>query len=379
MRASGAACWHVPMSTPASSRCWRRTGSTACRRSTPTAAGSMCRRWRAAWRSISARCWSCGPAAHPRHPHRVLGTWQERFSIPFFFEASVDAVIAPLPLPGAQPFAPFYFGDHLWEVTTRFVEQRGIAHLRTPRAATDCLPRLSRRQDPPCAAHPRHPHPAVFRGGRPARELHPRRAGAGADPECRVAADRRAGAAWSGRALFQRTRHGVALTERGSRLCPAGAPAPAGAGARHARADVRPGGRAAPSHWPPCRPSPRAGSCRACPRWPAHTPASWCISKPGPGPSCSPTPASMPRCMPAPRSRWPTGPAHVRCVLHEALVPVCAPALLPGGRAWSAAVIVAGMPLLQQSTRPLAWQQWFDSAQVSARWRWPGPGTRCSR
>lgn len=66
-------------------------------------------------------------------PHRVLGTGQERFSIPFFFEASVDAVIAPLPLPEAQPFAPFYFGDHLWAVTTRFVEQRGIAHLRTPR------------------------------------------------------------------------------------------------------------------------------------------------------------------------------------------------------------------------------------------------------
>jgi isopenicillin N synthase-like dioxygenase len=67
-------------------------------------------------------------------PHRVLGHGRERYSIPFFFEASVDAVIAPLPLPGAQPFTPFYFGDHLWEVTTRFVEQRGIAHLRTPRA-----------------------------------------------------------------------------------------------------------------------------------------------------------------------------------------------------------------------------------------------------
>ena len=65
--------------------------------------------------------------------HRVLGTGRERYSIPFFFEASVDAVIAPLPLPGAPPFEPFYFGDHLWAVTTRFVEQRGIAHLRTPR------------------------------------------------------------------------------------------------------------------------------------------------------------------------------------------------------------------------------------------------------
>ena len=65
--------------------------------------------------------------------HRVLGSGQERYSIPFFHEARVDAVIAPLPLPGAQPFAPFLFGDHLWEATTQFAEQRGIAHLRTPR------------------------------------------------------------------------------------------------------------------------------------------------------------------------------------------------------------------------------------------------------
>ncbi len=65
--------------------------------------------------------------------HRVLGSGRERFSIPFFYEARVDAVIAPLPLPGAEPFEPFYFGDHLWETTTKFVEQKGIAHLRAPR------------------------------------------------------------------------------------------------------------------------------------------------------------------------------------------------------------------------------------------------------
>ena len=65
--------------------------------------------------------------------HRVLGSGRERFSIPFFYEARVDAVIAPLPLPGAEPFESFYFGDHLWETTTKFVEQKGIAHLRVPR------------------------------------------------------------------------------------------------------------------------------------------------------------------------------------------------------------------------------------------------------
>lgn len=64
--------------------------------------------------------------------HRVLGSGQVRFSVPFFYEARVDAVIAPLPLLGAQPFAPFYFGDHLWDTCTGFVEQSGIAHLRKP-------------------------------------------------------------------------------------------------------------------------------------------------------------------------------------------------------------------------------------------------------
>ena len=68
--------------------------------------------------------------------HRVLGSGQERCSIPFFHEARVDAVIAPLPLPGAEPFEPFLFGDHLWEATTKFPEQRGIAHLRPPRGKT---------------------------------------------------------------------------------------------------------------------------------------------------------------------------------------------------------------------------------------------------
>jgi isopenicillin N synthase-like dioxygenase len=75
--------------------------------------------------------WSAG--AIRATVHRVLGTGAERHSIPFFYEAGVDAVIAPLPIPGAPSFEPFYYGDHLWEVTTKFVEQKGIAHLRTPR------------------------------------------------------------------------------------------------------------------------------------------------------------------------------------------------------------------------------------------------------
>jgi isopenicillin N synthase-like dioxygenase len=65
--------------------------------------------------------------------HRVVGSGAERFSVPFFYEPAVDAVIAPLRL--GENFAPVTYGDHLWEATTRFIEQRGIAHLRKPRAA----------------------------------------------------------------------------------------------------------------------------------------------------------------------------------------------------------------------------------------------------
>jgi isopenicillin N synthase-like dioxygenase len=65
--------------------------------------------------------------------HRVVGTGAERFSIPFFYEPAVEAIIAPLGL--GDDFAPVAYGDHLWEATTKFIEQRGIAHLRKPRAA----------------------------------------------------------------------------------------------------------------------------------------------------------------------------------------------------------------------------------------------------
>jgi len=65
--------------------------------------------------------------------HRVLGPGRTRHSIPFFYEPRVDAVIAPLPLAGAETFAPFTYGDHLWAAMTRFVEFRGMEGLRTPR------------------------------------------------------------------------------------------------------------------------------------------------------------------------------------------------------------------------------------------------------
>lgn len=63
--------------------------------------------------------------------HRVLGPGRQRFSIPFFYEPAVDAIISPLP--GSPAFEPFTYGDHLWAAMTRFVEFEAIAGLRKPR------------------------------------------------------------------------------------------------------------------------------------------------------------------------------------------------------------------------------------------------------
>jgi len=63
--------------------------------------------------------------------HRVLGPGRERYSIPFFYEPRVDAVIRPLP--GGTPFEPFTYGDHLWAAMTTFVEFRDLTGVRAPR------------------------------------------------------------------------------------------------------------------------------------------------------------------------------------------------------------------------------------------------------
>jgi len=63
--------------------------------------------------------------------HRVMGPGRDRYSIPFFYEPAVDAVIAPLP--GGAGFAPFSYGDHLWAKMTAFTEFQGLEGLRSPR------------------------------------------------------------------------------------------------------------------------------------------------------------------------------------------------------------------------------------------------------
>jgi LysR family glycine cleavage system transcriptional activator len=51
-------------------------------------------------------------------------------------------------------------------------------------------------------------------------------------------------------------------------------------------------------------------------------------------------------------------------LMPEVVVPVCAPALLQGASSLDAAALAA-LPLLQQSTRPNAWREWFEAAGVS--------------
>lgn len=56
----------------------------------------------------------------------------------------------------------------------------------------------------------------------------------------------------------------------------------------------------------------------------------------------------------------------------EEVLPVCSPALLRAGRPVSPQAL-AGLPLLQQSTRPEAWRQWFDAQDVDAEQALAGP------
>jgi len=68
--------------------------------------------------------WSAGRIRATEH--RVIGTGQERFSIPFFYEARADAEIRPLPMDEPGCFEPFRYGDYLWKRISSFVEFRGV-------------------------------------------------------------------------------------------------------------------------------------------------------------------------------------------------------------------------------------------------------------
>ena len=59
-------------------------------------------------------------------------------------------------------------------------------------------------------------------------------------------------------------------------------------------------------------------------------------------------------------------------LMSEDVLPVCSPALL-NGRPPLAPAEIAQLPLLQQSTRPYAWRQWFDAMGVAAPNALSGP------
>ena len=77
--------------------------------------------------------WSAGRIKATEH--RVIGSGEERMSVPFFYEARADAEIGPLPMDPAAAFEPFLYGDYLWATTTQFVEFKGMEGLRRPRRA----------------------------------------------------------------------------------------------------------------------------------------------------------------------------------------------------------------------------------------------------
>jgi DNA-binding transcriptional LysR family regulator len=69
-------------------------------------------------------------------------------------------------------------------------------------------------------------------------------------------------------------------------------------------------------------------------------------------------------------ANWPgTRAIHL---MQEDVVPVCSPRLLHGSNPLTPTQ-VAGMPLLQQSTRPYGWRKWFDAQQADAPMAMDGP------
>ncbi len=69
-------------------------------------------------------------------------------------------------------------------------------------------------------------------------------------------------------------------------------------------------------------------------------------------------------------ANWP-GTRAVPLIIEE-VVPVCSPRLL-GGRAQLTPQDIAGLPLLQQSTRPDGWRQWFEAMGVPTQQLLHGP------
>ena len=81
------------------------------------------------------------------------------------------------------------------------------------------------------------------------------------------------------------------------------------------------------------------------------TRASRCTSRHAPGPSCSSETPLDAAILPGQSALWP-GTEAGEVLMQEQLIAVASPGLLAGRAQWTSAVDVAGLPLLQASTRP---------------------------
>ncbi|QHJ00058.1 LysR family transcriptional regulator [Xylophilus rhododendri] len=70
-------------------------------------------------------------------------------------------------------------------------------------------------------------------------------------------------------------------------------------------------------------------------------------------------------------AHWPGTSAEQ--LMDEEVVPVCSPRLLPPGGGPISPTALTRLPLLQQSTRPTAWQRWFGALGVTAPHALEGP------
>lgn len=175
-----------------------------------------------------------------------------------------------------------------------------------------------------------------------------------------------------GVALFRRTRHGVALTERGAEY--AAQVAPRLQGLEQDTLDVMSAqGRGGTLHLAAV---PTFATRWLIPRLPglarAHPQVTVHLETRTRPFMFSDTEfdAALYAGTPEQVSRW-AGTQSVR-LMAEDVLPVCRPQLLIGRTALTPEAI-AGLPLLQQSTRPGAWRQWFDAVGVVAPLALAGP------
>jgi DNA-binding transcriptional LysR family regulator len=164
--------------------------------------------------------------------------------------------------------------------------------------------------------------------------------------------------------LFRRTRHGVVLTERGADYAAQVAPRLLGL-EQDTLSVMAPQGRSASVHLAAVPTFatrwliPRLANFKAVqPELTIHIETQ---TRPFMF-ADTPFDAAMYCGTPEQVANW--AGTHALRLLSEDVLPVCSPQWLPQGKPLSPQDIAA-LPLLQQSTRPMAWRQWFDAMQVA--------------